>query len=367
MDMKRNICHIVHGFHVGGLEKVIVNSINSLGDGYCHTIISLTTSGSIVKQLKNNVDIISLDCKQLSSISQYALVFNVLRKLKPDVLHTYNLGTAEFQIVGWILGINTRLHAEHGRDINDPTGSNYKYKILRKFCSLFTHKVVAVSHDLYDWLLTDVGVSSSKVIKIVNGIDVVDFSYSSKNNNEFNTNDFIIGHVARLNKIKNQKMLINGFFIACNMDDDFMTNSKLVIVGDGSEKDNLLAFSQSNKALFSKVIFTGQRDDVKELYSCFDVFSLTSLAEGIPMTLLESMAMGVPHVVTDVGGITEVTISGVTGLNVDSEDDTNLANAFLSLYKDKNKCLNMGDAARSRIFKSFNQETMIDEYRKLYN
>ncbi|MGF1681316.1 glycosyltransferase [Photobacterium minamisatsumaniensis] len=367
MDMKKNICHIVNGFHVGGLEKVIVNSINSLGDNYCHTIISLTTSGSIVKQLNGTVEVINLDCKKLSSIKKHTLMYKVLKNLSPDVLHTYNLGTVEFQIVGWILGINTRLHAEHGRDINDPTGSNYKYKFIRKFCSLFTHKVVAVSHDLYDWLSSDVGISPSKVIKIVNGIDVTNFSSNEKNTDLIETNEFVIGHVARLDKIKNQKMLINGFFIACSMDDDFMANSKLIIVGDGSEKNNLLEISRSNKALSEKVSFVGEIENVKKVYMDFDVFSLTSLAEGIPMTLLESMSMGIPHVVTQVGGINEVTISGVTGLNIPSEDEDNLAAAFISLFRDKNKCYSMGEAARNRICESFSQEIMIEEYKKLYN
>ena len=116
-----------------------------------------------------------------------------------------------------------------------------------------------------------------------------------------------------------------------------------------------------------QVIFAGRQQNVRDYYACFDVFAMSSIAEGIPVTLLESMAMGVPHVVTRVGGIREVLLEGETGLGVESQDRDSLAASFLKLFHDRALRDGMGQVSRERVEQHFSQLAMVGAYAELYH
>ncbi|AJR09058.1 glycosyl transferase group 1 protein [Photobacterium gaetbulicola] len=357
-----HIVHIVHGFHIGGLEKLIVNCINQMGNGYRHTIISLTTVGSIIEQIKPEITAIALNKPPGNSLRIYLDLFRQLRQLQPDVVQTYNLATIEYQCVAALARVPVRVHAEHGRDSYDPNGAVKKYRYLRKICAAFIHQIVAVSDDLYQWLAHDVGIAPKKLKLIRNGINTHYFKPVDK---PASPTVFTFGHVARLQSIKNQQMLISAYQAACRQDPDFSTNTQLVLVGDGDQRQQLQQLASRYEAE-CHITFAGSQADVRQYYGHFDTFVLSSIAEGIPLTLLESMSMGIPHIVTKVGGISEVIVEGCTGVTVPSQNHQALTAALLQFYHHRTQLTTMGDAARSRIEQSFSETAMVGEYTKLY-
>ncbi|MGF1714764.1 glycosyltransferase [Photobacterium chitinilyticum] len=364
MIAKKHICHLVYGFHVGGLEKIIVNCINELGDQYQHTIVVLTQAGDLVEELPSSVTVIEMNKKAGNDLSIHWRLFRLLLDLKPDVFHSYNLGTIEYQWVAWLAKVPKRIHAEHGRDTYDPHGKVAKYRYLRQISSLIIHKVVAVSQDLYRWLQCDVGINETKLVLITNGVDVDYFSPYFK---KTNLAKFTVGHVARLQGIKNQELLINAFQQACRQDCDFSRLAELILVGSGDELQVLKALSNADPLSAKKIVFAGRQQSVRDYYSRFDVFAMSSIAEGIPVTLLESMAMGVPHVVTRVGGIKEVILEGETGLGVESQDQNSLADGLLILFHDRALREAMGLLSRARVEEHFSQRVMVGAYADLYH
>ncbi|KLV01003.1 glycosyltransferase [Photobacterium aphoticum] len=369
--MTRSVVHIVHGFHIGGLEKLIVNCINKMGNHYQHTIISLTSaSDDIAKQLNYPVKVIALDKPPGNSARLYPLLYKHLRTLNPDIVQTYNLATIEYQCIAALARIPIRIHAEHGRDTYDPFGKVKKYRYLRKICAPFIHHVVAVSDDLYQWLAHDVGIPENKLILIRNGINTEHFQPaassrpSDKNVTAF-PHTFTFGHVARLQSVKNQQLLILAYQSACEQSPTFAEDTQLVLVGDGDQRaalEQLAAQSTSG----AQIHFAGSQTDMREQYARFDAFVLSSIAEGIPLTLLESMSMGIPHIVTNVGGIGEVIIDGCTGIGVPSENQAALTTALLEFYHQKNQLPKMGASARHRIEASFSENSMVEAYKTLY-
>ncbi|MGF1685682.1 glycosyltransferase [Photobacterium japonica] len=386
--MTQSVVHIVHGFHIGGLEKLIVNCINKMGEQYQHTIISLTTIGDdIVQQLQYPVTMITLHKPAGNSVRLYPTIYRHLRQIQPDIVQTYNLATIEYQCVAAAARVSVRIHAEHGRDTYDPFGKVKKYRYLRRLCACLIHRMVAVSDDLYQWLANDVGIPKKKLLLIRNGIntdhfqpamplsfvkpdpdaepDYDDIPRTEENNVVSFPPTFTFGHVARLQSVKNQQLLIGAYQEACRQSPTFAQDTQLVLVGDGDQRpalEQLVVQSPPG----THIHFAGSQTDMRAQYARFDAFVLSSIAEGIPLTLLESMSMGIPHIVTNVGGIGEVIIEGCTGIGVPSENQAALTTALLEFYHQKNQLPDMGASARHRIEQDFSEHNMVEAYKSLY-
>ena len=100
-------------------------------------------------------------------------------------------------------------------------------------------------------------------------------------------------------------------------------------------------------------------------YAGIDVFVMSSLAEGIPMTLLESMACEIPPVVTRVGGIPEV-VDASCGMLYESQDQDALATIMLEMFNQPEKVQQLGKNAREKIVSVYSEEAMVEAYRQIY-
>ena len=361
-DKPVHVVHLVYAFSVGGLERIIANVINHLpAESYHHTIIALTqvdTDFMLAEEL--NCEFYALHKAPGTSVKLHGKVFRLLRKIKPQVLQTYNLACVEFHPIAFLAGVPVRIHAEHGRDINDPSGSNNKYKLLRRVASWFTHHVIAVSLDLHQWLINEVKVSARKAKLILNGVDTQCYQPVSTERYP----PLVFGHVARLSPIKNQHNLIAAYAQACTTDSQFARNTQLSVVGDG-ELSETLQQQVASLASDINVRLQGQRHDMPQVYQAFDVFVLSSDAEGIPMTMLEAMASGLPVLSTNVGGIPAI-VTAQSGFLLEPQSIDALAKGFLSMYAYRSQWQKMGKAARERIIEQFSQQKMLADYAMLY-
>ncbi|GGF65857.1 glycosyl transferase family 1 [Alteromonas lipolytica] len=356
--------HVVHRLDIGGLEKVLLNCINSLpGDEFEHRIVTLTGhSEAFSDLLEQPVSVIDLEKRQGNDWRIFKRFYNEIRAYKPDCIHTYNLATIELQFVAWLAGVKLRVHAEHGRDIFDPTGANKKYRLLRKLLSRFITVIVPVSQDLFNWLLNDVKITPAKLKLVVNGINTQHFSPTEQH--QPNRDRFVFGHVGRLAKIKNQTLMIRAFGQAARQSAEFASHCQLKLIGGGECFDELNELVKQ-LALTSQVHLAGPKLDMKAEYDDFDVFVMSSLAEGIPMTLLESMACEIPPLVTRVGGIPEV-IDEHCGWLYESEDEQALTKLMLDCFSDPEKVRLMGENSRQRIVAEYSEEAMVEAYRQIY-
>jgi glycosyltransferase involved in cell wall biosynthesis len=139
----------------------------------------------------------------------------------------------------------------------------------------------------------------------------------------------------------------------------------LVIAGDGPEKASLEA--QVNKLrLNDQVIFLGYRQDIPDLLACCDVFVLSSLYEGFPLSILEAMAAGKAVVATSVGGIPEAVLDGETGILVPPGDSLALARAIQEILSDPSLSQKMGAAGKARVKQEFSSITMVKRIAQIY-
>ncbi len=173
--------------------------------------------------------------------------------------------------------------------------------------------------------------------------------------------DVVIGCVANYRSVKAHDLLIAAF------GDVVMARPhvRLVLVGEGPERSRLEQLVESG-GLASHVVLHGREPDARQLNTAFDVVALTSRSEGLPNAMLEAAAAGRPVVATDVGGMREVVLDGVTGLLVPSGDRPALARALVRLADDPALRCQMGRAARHHVELTFGMDRFVREFADLY-
>ena len=102
-------------------------------------------------------------------------LFWLLRKLRPDLVHTRNLAALECQLVAWLCGVKGRIHGEHGRDVEDLDGTSRKHRWIRKLYRPFVTHYIALSKDLAAYLRVKIQVNGEKITQIYNGVDLILF------------------------------------------------------------------------------------------------------------------------------------------------------------------------------------------------
>ncbi|HEY0065167.1 MAG TPA: glycosyltransferase, partial [Telluria sp.] len=178
MSERPLIVHLTYALDVGGLETLIVEAINKMPvDQYRHAIVCLTRFTDFRHRItRPEVEVIALDKQPGLGLGTHVTLWRLLRRLRPTILHTYNLACAEYAFTATLAGVPVRVHAEHGRDAGDPQGKNPKHQLLRRLLLPFIDCYVAVSDELQQWLLGPVGIPRAKVLLIDNGVDTTRFA-----------------------------------------------------------------------------------------------------------------------------------------------------------------------------------------------
>lgn len=372
--MKRRplIVHVLYRLDTGGMERIVVSLINRTGERYRHAVVCLTDFGVMRKDIADaTVPCVALHKKPGKDWLFYVRLWRTLRRLKPDMVQTYNLGALDLGPVVRLAGVRRLVHAEHGRDAADPKGDNLHYQRLRRWMAPFISRYVAVSPDLQRWLIDDVGIRPSKVAYIANGVELDAFrptrsrpEWRPKLGNFAPPGTLLVGNVARLDKVKDHAGLLRAFQRLINETGN--SGYRLIIAGDGPQRA-ALERQVVELGLVPAVRLLGNRDDVAELLAECDVFVLSSIAEGMPVTVLEAMAARLPVVATDVGGIAAVVEAGVTGALVPPRDPQALADALRVYLADAEQRRRHGDAGYAQVTARFSLATMVSAYVTLYD
>jgi glycosyltransferase involved in cell wall biosynthesis len=319
-------------------------------------VVCLRNRGSIADRLESHgIPVHNLNCTRLYKLPTLARLLRVLHEVRPQVLHSHNPSPHLFGATAAKLsGIPVIVHTRHGR--------NYPHKrrsvLVSRFASSLTDCIVAVSDASADVARRSERVSDSRIKVIRNGIDLDAFPPIER------PSDWPLRraiHVARLIPLKDQTTLLRATRLVVNRTPDF----GLDIVGCGPEQESLLALRAELK-LEENVRFLGFRDDVRKLLPDAGMFVLSSLSEGIAISILEAMAARLPIVATDVGGNRELVASGENGYLVPPRSPELMAEAMLQIHQDPELAMRMGQASRTIAEGEFNLDYVVRQYENLY-
>lgn len=374
VDKRPLVVHLMYRFDTGGLENGIVNLVNHMDpDAYRHTIIALTEVTEFCKRIqRRDVEFIALRKGPGHGVWQYPKLFTLLRRMRPQIVHSRNLAALEMQVPAWAAGVPVRIHGEHGRDVGDLDGSNTTYQRVRRFYRPFVHHYVALSRDLAAYLVEKVGVDKGRITQAYNGVDTELFhpqpgGPAPITGCPFNPSQhWLVGTVGRMQAVKDQVTLAHAFSQALALAPQLQKHMRLVLVGDGPLRAQVASVLES-ASISHLAWLPGERGDVSDILRGLHAFALPSLAEGISNTILEAMASALPVIATAVGGNADLVVPGQTGEIVSPADPQAMAVRLVKLASNPERARTMGQAGRQRVQTHFSMQAMVATYRSVYD
>jgi glycosyltransferase involved in cell wall biosynthesis len=360
MEMKPRVLHVVDSLEIGGMERLVHDLAIARG-AETTSVACLVSVGSFGEALRNQGIKVELIGTKGGFIPTVWRMSRHLRRVRADLLHCHSLysflnGSTAARLAGNIPAVVTK----HGASVpgNGP-GSRMNRLLIRHA------DVVAVSREAMDVVKAWTR-NSRSLCYIPNGLSLRPYENlpsrrSARMRLGLPESSFIIGVVARVTRTKGHRLLLDVFARLQSR----MPNALLLIVGDGAELPAVKAHIRK-LALENSVQVMGERQDVPAILAALDVFCLPSETEGMPMTVLEAMAAGLPVLASNVGGIPELLEQGRAGLMVPPRAPDELEAALLTLANDPVRARDMGRAGRERLLKEFSLECTLNAYEDLY-
>lgn len=351
------VVHLVSTLGIGGQEMVI-HSLVAHADlrRFQPIVLALHDGGPLADRIAAlGVPVEVLGAGDVGASTLIRRLTARLKVHRPDVLHTHNPAPHQIGAVARLLArVPALVHTKHGRN-------NFPNRIRRwkeQMAGRFTDLVVPVSEDAAQVARTVDRVPARKLRVIHNGISLDGLQLAKVL--EAGRAPRAV-HVARLNRVKDQGSLLAATRLLVDRHPGF----QLDIVGDGPMGAELRAQATA-LGLDSAVTFHGMQNDVTPYLASADLFILSSLSEGIAITMLEAMGAGLPVVATDVGGNREVVVAGETGLLVPRSDPGALADAVGAVLEDPVRARAWGAAGRRRVEAEFNIAGTVRAYESAY-
>lgn len=374
------VAHVVHRLAIGGLENGVVNLVNHMPAArFRHAIVCLAGFDPAFRSriTRPDVQVVSLDKRPGKDLGAYARMWRALRRLRPDIVHTRNLGTIDMQWMAAAAGVRARVHGEHGWEASDPAGLDPRNLRIRRACRPVIRRYVPMSRDLAEWLRRDVCVRPDRIRQAYNGVDTSRFVPAPPPRAERrfpadwpasfrDEGVLVVGTVGRLDPVKNQVALLEAVAAGRTGHPEVGERVRLVIAGDGPLRAVLQARAVE-LGLRERVWLAGSRNDTPDILRSFDVFVLPSVNEGISNTILEAMATGLPVVAGRVGGNPELVVDGATGALYDPSVATGLQDALLPYLREAALREAHGRAGRKRAVSEFSLDAMVARYVDLYD
>jgi len=261
------------------------------------------------------------------------------------------------------------VHSEHGWDVDDLGGVNRNKQRLRRFYGMGVHRFIALSKAIEAYLVEAVGLPRDRVQRICNGVDTQRFTPAPAPPEGWpyrRGEHFVIGSVGRMQAVKDPLNLVEAFLRLRQLCPAEAARLRLVMLGGGplleAARQRLGEAGAAEQAWLP-----GDRSDVAGLLPQFDVFALTSLAEGISNTVLEAMACGLPVAATAVGGNVELVQDRVTGRLLPPGDSAALALVLKELLEQPERTQGWSRAARQAALEQFSMEGMLAAYARVYD
>jgi len=314
--------------------------------------VSLTDRGPLAQEIESYgwpvAAMGKADGLQARLVFQLARFF---RRKQIDVVHTHNNASLIYGgPAGRLSGVAGIIHTRHGRSCR----ASRRQRALFQVSSHLSDDIVCVSEDAKKLSKTE-GIALNKLSCIRNGIDISSFSYSGPRQ------DGPVVVIARLSPEKDVETLLRAVAMIKHLPEC----PHFEIAGAGPCLFKLLRLS-SELGLDECVRFLGQIRNIPELLAQASLFVLPSRSEGISLTLLEAMAVGLPVVTTLVGGNPEVVSQEETGLLVPAGNAAQLASAITKILRDPERGYQMGLAGRMRIEQYFDVRRMVRAYESIY-
>ena len=393
----RLVAHVVDrldGGDAGGGRALLDLIAHMPGERYRHAVLCLRDHGVLHDDLRDSgVEVIDLHKRDGANPAHFLRMVRALRALRPDLVHTRDLGALEGQLAAALAGVRLRVHDEYGRGYGQgsgpdggfgmsgarPTGSRgigpwrpSRPSLLRRMLRPLVGHYIAASAEQERWLIEQVGAEPSRVSHIASGVDSLEFHprlgpHAAVGPEGFMRDDaFVIGSVGRMDDAKNDTTLVEAFLRLISSPHVAHGRLRLLIVGDGPMRAECQAMLERAGA-GHRAWLPGERTDTAQLMRAMDLMVLPALAEGSGNVLLEAMATGLPVVATSVGVHKELVQPGLTGILVPPMSPDIMAAAIADYCRIPEMGARHGARARGQVIAHHSLPAMARNYLAIYD
>jgi len=365
MSRRLRVLLLVESIHAAGGAERVATTLAARLDGERFERILCATRGiaapGLVEEARRaGATVVTLGRRATLDLGAWRPLLRLLRRRPVDIVHAHMFGSNVWgTLLGRLLRTPVVIAHEHTWSYQ---GQPLRRLIDRELIARLASVFVAVSHETRQRMIETEGIDPSRIRVIHNGI--APLAATGKNvRSELGlpSGAPVIGTVAVLRAQKALQVLLEATATLRSR----LPGLQLLVVGDGPERA-ALERRAGELGLDGGVRFLGTRTDVPDVLRALDVAVVSSDYEGLPLSVLEYMAAGLPVVATRVGGVPEVVEHGTTGLLVERRDPAALAGAVLSLLRDPERRARMGLAGRERQRRAFSIEAFVGRVESLY-
>jgi glycosyltransferase involved in cell wall biosynthesis len=351
------VAHLIQYFAVGGLERMVERlAAASKRRGVDSVVIAYLGDGPVRAALEaaGVQTVLMSQGEGLHPALTWQLT-SFLRRERIDILHTHHLGPFLYGAPAAVLARCRRVHTEHSHELYDRPRRRLVGAMMSPLAD-----VVAVTPEISEFRRRFPG--ECRVIR--NGVPLPDPDPQLRERGRAllgaTDESFVVGCAARLSEEKDHAGLLDAFAELAVRE----PRAILACAGDGPLAEPLRARSAA-AGLEDRVRWLGTLDDMPTFYAALDVCVLNSTREGLPLSLLEAMAFGVPIVATDVGGVGEL-LEGDAGVLVPPSQPSVLATELASLANDPTRAQTVGRRGETKVRAEYSVDRMADDYVALY-
>ncbi|MDB6025366.1 MAG: glycosyltransferase, partial [Verrucomicrobiales bacterium] len=327
----------------------------------------LERPGAFVERLPHPENVHVLGKKSGFSIESVVGLARLIRRLKPDVVHSHNLGPLIYSALGSGFGFSASvIQGEHSLlTAEECTPRRLRQrKLFYRAC----REIHTVSTQLRDQLLS-LNFPANKISVIVNGVDThrfvpadVSAARAKIGLEKLDPKAFVFGIVGRFGPFKRHAALIEAFNIVARDH----SSVHLLIVGDGGPEKERVRQQGANSPVSDRIHFTGFQADVLPFYQSMNLLVVPSENEGMSNAVLEAMSCGIPALAHQMCGNSEIIMPDLDGWISNLDSPEKLASELKNVLAVPAKLLKLKQMAREKVVTSFSIHTMVMQYATLY-
>ncbi len=348
------VAHVVGSLVKGGAERQVIELLNHMNPKEFdrHLIVLRERPDNFGYLLDSKVKCFNLNYRSRFFFAGMIRFVDYLKNHRIQILHSHIYDPSKLSaLAGMAARVPVIMTTEHGKNL----WKKWYHHLIEKFLiNRAAVKRIAVSADIRQLRIKFDGTKPDNILVIPNGTIIPEYMADTGNDPR------IIGTLGRLVEPKDYKTLIEATRLVREKGFDV----ELQIAGQGPEMSNLLDFIE--RTGMGKHAHLMGFQNSSAFLKRIDLFSMSSVREGLPLALLEAMACGLPVAATRVGGIPEVVEDGVSGLLSEPRDPEGLAENIVKILRDSELRVSLGRSARKTVEKSYSIESVAKSYEQIY-
>lgn len=363
-NRKIHVLHLIGSTGLYGAERWILALLRALdSDNIQSTLINLVDNENEVSEVvvaARRRGLTAMDFYTGGRFNPFSAVRMArwAREQNVRIIHGHGFKSDFFGLLAGRLAGCAVMTTPHGWSVEKNRKLQMYEKLDRVFFR-FMDMVCPLSSGLAAGLKASVAATKLKLV--LNGVDI-DEVLAALSTDRKQTENFVVGYIGRLVKLKNLETLLASFhMLSANK-----PNARLMIVGDGPERENLENQAQQ-LGIGERVEFLGFRDDAVAFLKEFDVFVLPSLSEGIPRCIMEAMAASIPVVASDIPGNRNLVSNGETGLLFTVGDSRELTEKITYMMDRPAAAGEMARCGNREVEAEYSNRRMAQDYTALYH